>query len=252
MNQMTSDAPQRLQKYLASCGAGSRRYCEQLIAEGRVGVNGVTVARMGVTVTDMDRVTLDGRELRPKHYRYYVLNKPRGYISSNYDPHHHRYARDLITVSDKHVLFHVGRLDISSTGLMIYTNDGDFAQRIQHPSFQVEKEYYITVSDKISEKDLKSCLRGVQLNDGIVYKIKRYSLISDYAFTLVLTEGKNREIRRLLEHLRYTVDMLHRIRIGPIELGDLPPGTFREINWDVVSMCLSMSKKDSTEHGCSN
>ncbi len=241
-----SDAPQRLQKVLASSGAGSRRFCETLIAEGRVGVNGKTVTTPGITVTEQDHITLDGKVIRSQQHYYFMLHKPRGYLSSNSDPHHTRFARNLIQHPKKDLLFHVGRLDINSTGLMIFTNDGHFAHQLQHPSFEVEKEYYISVTDKIQEKDLKRAVEGVLFPDGIVYKLKRYLLLSDREVRVVLTEGKNREIRNLFASFGCTIDILHRIRIGSLEIGDLPPGGYREIEGDVVRSMLNrtMSKKD--------
>lgn len=238
MNGLKKNNPVRLQKYLASCINLSRRGCEALIAEGRVAVNGERITAPGVKVSREDRITVDGRPAVPQERYYYMLNKPRGYLSSNYDPHHTLFARDLIDVPAQKMLFHVGRLDLQSTGLMIFTNDGEFAQKIQHPSFGVEKEYFVRTAEKFLQKDLKKSLKGVQLSDGIVYNIKRYTPVSDREVRLVLTEGKNREIRNLFAYFGYTVDVLHRIRIGSVELGDLKPGRYREIEGDVVQEIL--------------
>jgi len=229
----------RLQKYLSSCGIASRRACEEIIAEGRVKVNRKTVTQPGVSVYPGDEVTVDGNKAAPREKYYFALNKPKGYLSSNYDPHHRLFARDLIDIPDRNVLFHVGRLDLYSTGLILYTNDGEFANKLMHPSYEAEKEYRVSTREKISAKDIDSCLKGVQLNCGIVYNIKRYTFVSEREILLVLTEGKNREIRNLFNHFGYTITSLHRMRIGPIQLGNLQPGRYKEIKRDVVQQVLN-------------
>lgn len=236
----------RLQKYLASCGAGSRRTCEAYIISGRVGVNGVTVTELGRTVLPNDAVTLDGKPVVPAPVRSYALHKPPGYLASNRDPRHDRLARDLIDVPDKESLFHAGRLDLWSSGLIIYTNDGEFALKLTHPRYVVEKEYVVTVRDKFLPKHLEMWVRGVQLNDGFVYNMKDCRLEDPHTVRIVLTEGKNREIRNVLSEFGYTILKLHRVRIADIQLGNLKPGQFREIERDAVRRILDCIERGRT------
>lgn len=141
---MQIDYPIRLQSYLAKSGFGSRRFCERLIADGRVSVNTKLVTEMGVKVSADDVVMVDDVLAEPAdRVVYYVLHKPKGYVCTNYDPNEKLYARDLITIPESNLLFHVGRLDKESTGLILYTNDGDAAQKIMHPSHEIEKEYAV-------------------------------------------------------------------------------------------------------------
>ena len=145
--------PVRLQVYLAKCGVGSRRSCETLISEGHVSVNNKIIREMGVKINTEDIVQVDLETVEPNEKLYYfALNKPRGYVCTNYDPNEDRYARSLITIRDQHLLFNVGRLDKDSLGLMLFTNDGDFAQKVTHPKFEIEKEYLVHTSQDIMKK----------------------------------------------------------------------------------------------------
>lgn len=225
----------RLQKYLASCGLGSRRYCEELIKKGYIRVNGSIVSELGTKISSYDNVEYKKKTLIPKKKVYYKLHKPRGYLSSNYDPHHSLFARDLLkSIPEYDSLFHVGRLDKNSSGLILFTNDGDFSLKLQHPRYEIEKEYYVRIKEKFSPKKLEICRDGVQLNNGLVYKIKSYQLISEQEVSVILTEGKKREIRNLFIFLGYTVLILHRTRIGSIELGNLKPGEFEQITSSLI------------------
>ena len=138
---MIIEYPIRLQAYLAKCGCGSRRYCEQLIADGRVMVNNKTIREMGVKVNENDIVQVDTETVEVVDKSYYIaLNKPKGYVCTNFDPNETKYARELIGIRDQNLLFNVGRLDRDSNGLILFTNDGDFANKIMHPSQEIEKE----------------------------------------------------------------------------------------------------------------
>ena len=160
---------------------------------------------------------------------YYALNKPRGYVCTNYDPNEKLYARDLITIPEHNLLFHVGRLDKESSGLILYTNDGDAAQRIMHPSSQIEKEYAVMTTDPINRGDLEEALRGIYIDNQRPYVIKRFTLQSKRWALVTLTEGKNRELRKIFSYFGYTIQRLVRIRIGPILLGDLAEGRYRAV-----------------------
>ena len=227
---MQIDYPIRLQSYLAKSGFGSRRFCERLIADGRVSVNTKLVTEMGVKVSADDVVMVDDVLAEPAdRVVYYVLHKPKGYVCTNYDPNEKLYARDLITIPESNLLFHVGRLDKESTGLILYTNDGDAAQKIMHPSHEIEKEYAVMTQETIRRVDMEDALRGVYIDSQRPYVIKKFALRSKRWAVVTLTEGKNRELRKIFSYFGYTVKQLIRIRIGPILLGDLPVGKYRPV-----------------------
>ncbi len=223
---MRIEYPIRLQSYLAKCGVGSRRGCEALITEGRVMVNNKVVMELGTKVDENDIVYVDDVLAEPEERSYYfALNKPRGFVCTNYDPNEKAYARDLIDIPERNLLFNVGRLDKDSQGLIIFTNDGDFANLIMHPSSQIEKEYVVRVDRDIAKKDMDDAYRGLVKP----YRIKSYKLLSKREVSVVLTEGKNREIRNLFAILGYEVKRLIRTRIADLELGDLPTGQYRKL-----------------------
>ena len=223
---MKIEYPIRLQSYLAKCGAGSRRSCESLITEGRVMVNNKVVTELGTKVNENDIVYVDATLVEPSEQSYYfVLNKPRGYVCTNYDPNETAYARDLIDIPDRNLLFNVGRLDKDSQGLIIFTNDGDFANTVMHPSSETEKEYIVKTDLDILKKDMDDAYRGLIKP----YRIKSYKILGKREVSVVLTEGKNREIRNLFDILGYQVKKLTRIRIGNVHLGDLESGHYRRM-----------------------
>ena len=223
---MRIEYPIRLQSYLAKCGFGSRRGCETLISEGRVRVNNKVVTELGTKVDENDIVYVDDYLAEPEERSYYyLLNKPRGFVCTNYDPNEKAYARDLIDVPERGLLFNVGRLDKDSQGLIIFTNDGDFANLIMHPSSETEKEYIVRVDRDILKKDMDDAYRGLVKP----YRIRSYRLISKREVSVVLTEGKNREIRNMFDILGYEVKKLTRVRIGNIQLGDLQTGQYRKL-----------------------
>jgi len=223
------DQKLRLQVYLSRAGVASRRRCEQLIAQGRVRVNGVLVQRQGTTVDTQDRVELDGRVVEQSEQSYYVaLHKPKGYLSSNSDPEGRPLAIDLLRVRYSQRLFPVGRLDFQSSGLLLFTNDGDFANRVSHPSYRVEKEYVVETKEVIPDELLEKLRQGVNVA-GERYRIKRWERKGARRVRLVLEEGKNRELRVLFQHFRFKVRRIHRVRVGPVRLGNLPPGDFRSL-----------------------
>lgn len=223
---MKIEYPIRLQSYLAKCGMGSRRSCETLITDGRVMVNNRIVTELGTKVDENDIVYVDDVLAEPEEQSwYFVLNKPRGFVCTNYDPNEKDYARDLIDVPQRHLLFNVGRLDKDSQGLIIFTNDGDFANQVMHPSSETEKEYIVKTDKDILKKDMDDAYRGLIKP----YKIKSYKLISKREASVVLTEGKNREIRNLFDMMGYEVKKLLRVRIGEVLLGDLQSGKYRRM-----------------------
>lgn len=241
---MKIEYPIRLQSYLAKSGFGSRRSCEQLIADGRVSVNLQKIREMGVKVHEEDVVMVDDvlAEASDKTL-YYALNKPKGYVCTNYDPNESSYARDLITIADKNLLFHVGRLDKESSGLILYTNDGDMAQKITHPSFQIEKEYAVMTSEPIRSEDLQSATKGLFIDSQKPYTIKSFTITTKKWAHVTLTEGRNRELRKIFTYLGYNIVQLVRLRIGSITLGNLKEGQFRAVSKSEIQGLLDESKR---------
>lgn len=236
---MKIEYPIRLQSYLAKCGVGSRRGCEELITQGRVMVNNRKVTELGTKVNEDDIVYVDDMLAEPEERNYYyALNKPRGYVCTNYDPNETAYARDLIDVPEKSLLFNVGRLDKDSQGLILFTNDGDFANLIMHPSSETEKEYIVRTDLEILKKDMDDAYRGLIRP----YRIKSYRILGKRDASVVLTEGKNREIRNMFEALGYEVKRLTRIRIGHIELGELGLGKYRKLTKSEVNSLIEDAK----------
>ena len=236
---MKIEYPIRLQSYLAKCGVGSRRGCEELITQGRVMVNNRKVTELGTKVNEDDIVYVDDMLAEPEERNYYyALNKPRGYVCTNYDPNETAYARDLIDVPEKSLLFNVGRLDKDSQGLILFTNDGDFANLIMHPSSETEKEYIVRTDLEILKKDMDDAYRGLIRP----YRIKSYRIFGKRDASVVLTEGKNREIRNMFEAMGYEVKRLTRIRIGHIELGELGLGKYRKLTKSEVNSLIEDAK----------
>ncbi|MBN2050070.1 MAG: rRNA pseudouridine synthase [Spirochaetales bacterium] len=225
---MKPDAPKRLNHYLALCGVGSRRACETYIREGRVTVEGIPLTDPSFRVTG-EVVAFDGKTVSPESTQVYLaLHKPPGYLCSSKDPSGKPLAVDLVSPHIPVRLYTVGRLDFLSSGLILLTNDGDFAKKVSHPSSKIEKEYVVETKQPIPEEYLKRCRQGVMI-DRIHYRIAAYELKTGRKVRLVLVEGKNREIRKLFAREKLTIKRLHRIRIGPVNLGTLKPGEFRNL-----------------------
>ncbi len=223
----------RLQKYLAMSGVASRRASEKLIAEGHVAVNGVTITEMGVQVSEDDRVTVDGVQVHleeEKHYLAYY--KPMGEVTTVSDP------EGRATVMDKFReypvrLYPVGRLDYDSEGLLLLTNDGEMMQHLLHPSHEVEKQYLVKVSNRVSPEALHQLATGVQLDDGRMTSPAKVRLIRYETFDSVVLisihEGRYRQVRRMFQAVGHEVVSLRRVGFGPIYLNDLPRGTWRHL-----------------------
>lgn len=237
---MKLEYPIRLQVYMAKSGCGSRRFCETLITAGRVTVNTKRVTQLGTKVEEDDVVMVDDELVEPSDRTYYyALNKPKGYVCTNYDPNEKLYARDLINIADKNLLFNIGRLDKESTGLVLFTNDGDVAQKVMHPSQEIEKEYMVNCSTEVKRVDLEDALKGIYIDIPQPYRIKRFEILSKRWVRIVLTEGKNREIRKIFSYFGYDVKQLIRVRIGNLELGDLPIGQYRQVTSAEIQTMLS-------------
>jgi 23S rRNA pseudouridine2605 synthase len=221
----------RLQSFLARSGVSSRRAAEEMITHGRIAVNGKTVTAMGVQVVPgVDRVDVDGEEVKVAPTTWLALHKPTGYVTTRTDPFGRDTVYDLLP-EKYHGLFHVGRLDRDSEGLLLLTNDGDLANRFLHPSFGITKEYDVIVAGKPSDAVLRQLTEGVELEDGIA-KAESAKLVGPAGngqsrVKMVLREGKKREVRRMLAAVGHEVTRLVRRRFGPIDLAELPPGKWR-------------------------
>ncbi len=246
-NYNTEAWPMRLQRFMAKAGVASRRRCEQIIEEGRVRVNGVPVTRQGVTVTLEDVVTLDGKRLQiSANLIYLAMNKPPQYLCSNHDPQGRPLVIDLLRDTVNERVFTVGRLDYLSTGLILLTNDGEFARKISHPSSRVEKEYLVETRKPIPEELLERYQKGLQI-EGETYRLKSYRIKNARRAQLVLEEGKNREIRRVFSHFKIALRRVHRVRIGNLWLSNLPPGMFRPLNRREINRLLALADQQERE-----
>ena len=219
----------RLNRVLAAAGFGSRRQCEELITEGRVAINGEIVTKLGTTVdSNQDEIRVDDSVLKRQRLVYYAVNKPVGVVTTNRDPQGRPRVIDLVPPSER--VFAVGRLDRSSEGLILLTNDGELAQQLAHPKFGVRKVYRVTVAGKVDGEVMKQMRQGIYIAEGHV-RVEGARILKSRArateLEIILREGKNREIRRILARLGHKVQHLRRIAVGPLRLGDMPPGAHR-------------------------
>jgi 23S rRNA pseudouridine2605 synthase len=236
------DGPIRLQTYLARCGLASRRGAEAFIVAGRVRVNGVTVTELGTKVLPGDAVEVDGTDVRPEGRRLYLmLHKPPLYICTSADPQGRRLAKDLLDQDITERVYNVGRLDYRSSGLILFTNDGEFSARVSHPSAELEKEYLVDSTVPIPDAMMDAFLKGVEI-EGILYRCERIERLGRKSVRVVLIEGKNREIRRVFSYFRLHPERLHRVRVGPVLLGDLREGAYRPLVAAEIAGLLSASK----------
>ncbi|KHL11071.1 23S rRNA pseudouridine2605 synthase [Mumia flava] len=232
----------RLQKVLAQAGLGSRRACEELMGAGRVTVNGEVVDRMGVRVDPAtDVIHVDGRRIPPpSEHAYLVLNKPRGVVSTMHDEQGRRDLREYVADRPER-LFHVGRLDTDTSGLLLLTNDGDFANRMAHPSYEITKTYVAQVRGRVPRGLGRRLREGIELDDGPV-SVDRFVVKQEAEarsiVELDLHVGRNRIVRRMLEEVGHPVEELTRTAFGGIHLGGLRPGGLRDLTADELGRLL--------------
>jgi 23S rRNA pseudouridine2605 synthase len=227
----------RLNRFLAASGIASRRAADELIAAGRVTVNGKPCTDFHFQPRPTDYVKVDGKLIHQRAPVYILLNKPRGFVCTRRDSHITDTIYDLLP-SKFSSLAYVGRLDAQSEGLLLLTNDGELTQRLTHPRFKIEKEYEV-ILDRAASLDLvQRLLRGVVL-DGKRARAKRLQQISSTRLRIVLEQGINRQIRRMLERFGFHAKMLSRIRMGNLRLGDLPRGHWRQLSVHEIRVILS-------------
>ena len=222
----------RLQKYLASCGVASRRTAEKLIAEGHVTVDGQKITEMGVQVEDGQVICVDGKRVQPEAEKHYIMyHKPAGEVTTVSDPEGR--ATVLDRFRDYPVrLYPVGRLDYDSEGLLLLTNDGDLTERMLHPSMEVDKTYLARVSNQVTPEEARQLERGVMVDGRKTARAKVHILSVQNLFTdmiITIHEGRNRQVRKMVEQVGHQVVMLRRIRFGPLKLGELPRGMWRPL-----------------------
>jgi 23S rRNA pseudouridine2605 synthase len=240
--------PERLSKFIARTGIASRRKAEQIIASGRVRVNGAPVTNPAQQIiSGHDAVTFDGAEVNsPRCLVYIALYKPIGCLSDLSDPRGRKLARELIDLDTS--LFPVGRLDYNSDGLMLFTNDGAFANLVMHPRYEIEKEYLVKLSGKLTPEDRRRMVAGLRIQ-GEVYRIRSVTLFKEAHtnawYKIIATEGKNRMVRKIAEAIRHPVLKLTRVRIDSVTLADLQPGQYKHFD----PRCFSRTNRENNpEH----
>ena len=217
----------RLNRFLAAAGVGSRRHCDELIAEGRVTVNGKVCTNFSAQPAPHDHVKVDGKLVRAAPALTIMLHKPAGFVSTRRDPHARDTVFDLLPQKLAR-LFNVGRLDAQTEGLFLLTNDGELAQRLTHPRYKVDKEYEVTLDRPWDSGLAPKLLRGIFL-DGQRAKLAQLHSLSPTRLRVVLQQGINRQIRRMFEAVGYRVKHLVRVRLGNLRLADLPRGHWRPL-----------------------
>lgn len=227
----------RLQKYLADCGVASRRACEQIILDGRVTVNGIP-AVLGMSVEETDEVRLDGKPVKTQQKRVVLmLYKPRGVVSTSSDESGRKTVQAFVSELP-YRLYNVGRLDLNSEGLLLLTNDGELTNLLMHPRFGVEKTYRVVCDGTLSASEIATLTNGVMLDDGLTAPAKitniRRSTTGGTAFSITIHEGRNRQIRRMLEAVGHRTLRLKREQYGNLRLGDLRPGEWRYLTQNEI------------------
>lgn len=222
---------ERLQKFMAATGVGSRRHCEELILAGRVEVDGKTITKLGTKVSPGQEVYVDGVQIKIGRKVYYLVNKPVGVVTTNHDPSGRQRVIDLLPATQER-LFAVGRLDRASDGLILVTNDGELAQRLTHPRYGIQKTYRVQVAGSLDRDAAARLVRGIHLSEGVARAdavIVKSAQKQSTWIEMILSEGRNREVRRLLAKVGHKVLSLRRIAVGPLKLRDLAPGEFRQL-----------------------
>lgn len=234
----------RLQKFLAHSGVASRRKSEEIIALGRVKVNNSVITDPAFNVEKNDKVEVDGRIIKNKSkFKYYILNKPIGVVSTSRDEKNRINVTDLIDTNVR--IYPVGRLDIDTTGLIIVTNDGDFTNIVTHPRYELDKTYIVTVVGRPNKKSLDLLRKGMVI-DGYKTKGAKVKILKNFethsVLEVTIDEGRNRQIKKMFEQINHPVKALKRIKIGEFEIGGLRPGDYREFNQEELEYVESLKR----------
>ena len=233
----------RLNKFLSNSGVASRRKCDELISQGKVFVNGKVVSELGLQINEKkDKVTVEGKQIKlPSSFVYIKLNKPKGYACTAHDEKGRKTIYELIDTDER--LFSIGRLDYDTEGLILLTNDGDFANKVAHPKYAIEKEYRVTIEGQIKESELAVLRKGVVVDGERMPSAKVEFLSADDKFTklsVVIDEGQNRQIRRMFEAIGKSIRLLKRVRIGQVRLGGLKRGDYRDLTEDELNSLVGI------------
>mgnify|MGYP001112074313 CR=1 FL=1 len=236
---------ERLQKIIQKAGIASRRKAEDMIAEGRVSVNGKVVTEMGTKASFSDDIRVDGKKIEAENKVYFVLYKPESIISSVKDQFDRDTVTDFIPVKEK--IFPIGRLDYDTSGLMLLTNDGDFANMMIHPKYKIEKEYYVRIKGLLRKESSIKLAKGLIYDNeralpAKVYDVKYDDKKETTFLNIVITEGKNRQVRRMFETLGHEVIKLKRIRFGTITLDGLNRGEYRILKPHEIKTLYNLAK----------
>ena len=238
---------ERLQKVIAASGIASRRKAEEMIQRGRVKVNGQTVKEMGVKVSTQDRIEVDGHEINKEEKVYYLLNKPKRTICSVSDDKERDTVVDIIDCKER--IFPVGRLDYETTGLLLLTNDGEFANGLMHPRNHIRKTYEVAVKGVLTDGMCALLEKGIELEDGKtlpaeVFVLQRSEKKNKTVLQITIQEGRNRQVRRMMEFFNCEVTRLNRIQYAFLDLGNLRQGQYRKLRMFEVRKLMSIVNKN--------
>lgn len=232
----------RINKYIASCGICSRRKAEELILQGKVKINGNVITELGTIVNSEDRVEVNNKAIKPEtNYVYFMLNKPKGYVTTAEDDRGRKTVLDLIPNNIR--VYPVGRLDYNSEGLLLLTNDGDLTNKLTHPKHSVGKTYSVRVEGTVSSKTIEKIKEGIFLDGQKLQPCEVFEIKQENNYTklkITIYEGKNRQIRRIFEQFNHEVIFLKRISIGDLKLGSLDRGKVRKLTIKEVSYLKSL------------
>lgn len=236
----------RLNKFLSNSGVASRRKCDEIIKQGIVYVNGKQVNELGMQINEKkDKVTIEGKKITlPSSFVYIKLNKPKGYACTASDEKGRKTIYELINCDER--LFSIGRLDYDTEGLLLLTNDGEFANSIAHPSFSIEKEYRVTAEGEIKESELAVMRKGVVVDGERMPSARVEKLSFENGFTklsVVIDEGQNRQIRRMFEAIGHAIKLLKRVRIGNVKLGGLSRGEYKDLTTEELNGLVNKNGK---------
>lgn len=226
----TEQEPVRLNKYIANAGVCSRREADKLIQAGQIKVNGKVVTEMGYKVGPSDTVDYNGKQLKSENLVYILLNKPKDFITTMDDPEGRKTVMQLVSNATKERIYPVGRLDRNTTGLLLFTNDGDLAMKLSHPSYEINKIYNVNLDQPIQKKHFEEIAQGFTLEDGPV-TVDDIAIVSNdkKSIGMEIHIGRNRIVRRIFEHFGYQVKQLDRVMFGPLTKKDLPRGKWRAL-----------------------
>lgn len=242
VEQPASDGLIRLNKYISNSGVCSRRDADKIIADGLITVNGTVITELGFKVSLDDDVRYEGKRLNPERKVYLLLNKPRGFVTTLDDPHAERTVMQLIENACKERIYPVGRLDMQTTGLLLFTNDGELAKKLTHPSYEKKKVYHVQLDKDLEPEDLAKIKSGFELEDGFIAadEIELIDYNDARQVGIEIHSGKNRIVRRIFNHLGYNVERLDRVMFAGLTKKDLPRGRYRFLTPQEVSF-LKMS-----------